>query len=109
MPEWMKREPSKYPNITGKNGQPVDSPSPHTQAAMEADAKAFAAVMGYLKKADQQHAVIMVQVENEPGAWGSVRDYSANAQKLFEDPVPAEMLKPEVLKALNKPVVVKGS
>lgn len=109
MPEWMKREPSKYPNITGKNGQPVDSPSPHTQAAMEADAKAFAAVMGYLKKADQQHTVIMVQVENEPGAWGSVRDYSANAQKLFEGPVPAEMLKPEVLKALNKPVVVKGS
>ncbi len=109
MPEWMKREPSKYPNITGKNGQPVDSPSPHTQAAMEADAKAFAAVMGYLKKADQQHTVIMVQVENEPGAWGSVRDYSANAQKLFEGPVPAEMLKPEVLKALNKPVAVKGS
>jgi len=27
----------------GRNGQPVDSPSPHTQAAMEADAKAFAA------------------------------------------------------------------
>ncbi|MGZ3823173.1 MAG: hypothetical protein ACXVB6_21440, partial [Mucilaginibacter sp.] len=23
MPEWMKREPSKYPNITGKNGQPI--------------------------------------------------------------------------------------
>ena len=27
MPEWMKREPVKYPNITGRNGQPVDSPS----------------------------------------------------------------------------------
>ena len=109
MPEWMKREPSKYPNITGKNGQPVDSPSQHTQAAMEADAKAFAAVMGYLKKADPQHTVLMVQVENEPGAWGSVRDYSANAQKLFEGAVPAELLKPEILKALNKPVDVKGT
>jgi beta-galactosidase GanA len=74
MPEWMKREAGKYPNITGRNGQPVDSPSPHTQAAMEADAKAFAAVMGYLKKSDPQHTVIMVQVENEPGSWGSVRD-----------------------------------
>src|SRR5665811_1229108 len=101
MPEWMKREPSKYPNITGRNGQPVDSPSPHTQAAMEADAKAFAAVMGHLKKSDPQHTVIMVQVENEPGAWGSVRDYSADAQKLFEGQVSAELLKPEVLKALN--------
>ena len=50
MPEWMKRDAMKYPNITGRNGQPVDSPSPHTQAAMEADAKAFSAVMEYLKK-----------------------------------------------------------
>jgi hypothetical protein len=109
MPEWMKRDAVKYPNITGSNGQPVDSPSPHTQAAMEADAKAFAAAMGHLKITDPQHTVIMVQVENEPGAWGSVRDYSSNAQKLFEGQVPAELLKPVVLKALNKPVVEKGT
>jgi hypothetical protein len=109
MPEWMKRKPSNYPNITGRNGQPVDSPSPHTQAAMEADAKAFAAVMNHLKEADLQHTVLMVQVENEPGAWGSVRDYSATAQKLFKGQVPAELLKPEILKALNKPVVAKGT
>jgi hypothetical protein len=109
MPEWMKREAVMYPNITGRNGQPVDSPSPHTRAAMEADAKAFAAVMGHLKKSDPQHTVIMVQVENEPGAWGSVRDYSPTAQKLFEGQVPAELLKPAVLKALNKPVVEKGT
>jgi hypothetical protein len=109
MPEWMKREPSKYPNITGRNGQSVDSPSPHIHAAMEADAKAFAAVMGHLKGADPQHTVLMVQVENEPGAWGSVRDYSPEAQKLFQGPVPAELLKSEVLKALNKPVVSGGS
>jgi beta-galactosidase GanA len=62
MPEWMKRDAVKYPNITGKNGRPVDSPSPHTKAAMVADAKAFAAFMGYLKKADPQYTVIMVQI-----------------------------------------------
>ncbi len=109
MPEWMKREPSKYPNVTGRNGQTVDSPSPHISAAMDADAKAFAAVMGHLKGADPQHTVLMVQVENEPGAWGSVRDYSLEAQKLFQGPVPAELLKSEVLKALNKHVVSSGS
>ena len=32
MPEWMKHDAAKYPNITGKNGQPKDSPSPHTMA-----------------------------------------------------------------------------
>lgn len=109
MPEWMKRDATKYPNITGKNGKPVDSPSPNIKATMEADTKAFAAVMKYLKKADAQHTVIMIQVENEPGAWGSVRDYSAIAQKLFEGTVPAELLKPELLKALNNPVVTEGS
>ena len=109
MPEWMKRDAVKYPNITGKNGQSVDSPSPHTKAAMEADAKAFTAVMAYLKKADPLHTVLMVQVENEPGAWGSVRDYSADAQKLFEGQVPVELLKPETLKALNKSVFTKGT
>jgi Domain of unknown function (DUF5597)/Glycosyl hydrolases family 35 len=109
MPEWMKREKEKYPNITGRNGQPVDSPSPHTKAAMEADAKAFTTVMAYLVKADAQHTVLMVQVENEPGSWGSIRDYSPEAQKLFESAVPEELLKPEVLKALNKPVVAKGT
>lgn len=109
MPEWMKIDAARYPNITGQNGQPVDSPSPNIKATMEADIKAFAAVMRYLRQADAQHTVIMVQVENESGAWGSVRDYSALAQKLFEGPVPSELLKPGVLKALNVPVVAEGS
>jgi len=109
MPAWMKLYAAKYPNITGKNGQPVDSPSPHTVSAMEADAKAFTAIMKHLKEADSQHTVLMVQVENEPGAWGSVRDYSVAAQKLFEGQVPVELLKPEILKALNKTAVAKGT
>lgn len=109
MPEWMKLDSKKYPNILGKDGQPVDSPSPHNRIAMEADAKAFTAVMAYLKKADPQHTVIMVQVENEPGTWGSVRDFSPEAQKLFNGQVPNELLKPEILKELKKPVVTKGS
>ncbi len=109
MPEWMKHDARKYPNITGQDGQPVDSPSPHTKEAMEADARAFKAVMQYLKEADPQHTVLMVQVQNEPGSWGSVRDYSPRAQKLFEGPVPAELLDPEVLQALNKPIVSSGT
>jgi hypothetical protein len=109
MPEWMKRDAAKYPNVSGKNGQPKDSPSPHAKATLDADTKAFAAVMRYLQQADKQHTVIMVQVENEAGTWDSVRDYSAFAQKLFEGAVPAELLKPEVLKLLNVPVVSSGS
>ncbi|MEO3402628.1 DUF5597 domain-containing protein [Mucilaginibacter sp. CAU 1740] len=109
MPEWMKRDAAKYPNITGKTGKEIDSPSPHAKATLDADIKAFAAVMRYLKQADPQHTVIMVQVENEPGSWDTVRDYSAKAQKFFEANVPAELLKSDLLKSLNIQPGVKGS
>src|SRR5450631_1073604 len=92
MPEWMKLDPGRYAHLVNKDGNLADSPSPYATASLEADKKAFTAFMRYLKAADPQRTVIMVQVENEPGTWGSVRDYSPVAQKLFEAPVPAEVL-----------------
>jgi hypothetical protein len=109
MPAWMKKDAGKYPNITGRDGKPIDSPAPDAQATVEADTRAFAAVMRYLKQADPQRTVIMVQVENEPGAWNSVRDFAPAAQKAFEGPVPAELLQPPVLTALHVPAGSTGS
>jgi hypothetical protein len=109
MPEWMKRDAEKYPNVTGNTGKSIDSPSPHSKATLDADIKAFSAIMRYLKQADTQHTVVMVQVENEPGSWDTVRDYSAKAQKLFEADVPTDLLKPAILKALNITADTKGS
>jgi hypothetical protein len=109
IPAWMKQHADKYPNITGKNGKPVDSPSPYCEAALQADKKAFSAVMRYLKQADPQFTVIMVQVENEPGTWDSMRDYSPQAEQLFSGNVPAELMRPEILKALNVGVVTAGT
>ena len=98
MPEWMKADPAKYFHLIDKNGRPADSPSPFCTASQELDIRAFTAFMRHLKAFDPQRTVIIVQVENEPGTWGSTRDYSPAAQKLFEAPVPAE-----VLKAMGKP------
>ena len=70
---------------------------PFATASLEADIHAFTAFMRRLKAADPQRTVIMVQVENEPGTWGPLRDYSPAAQKLFDAAVPAG-----VLKAMNK-------
>ena len=81
------------PHVVDKNGRPADSPSPFAAASREADAKAFTALMRHLKTADPQRTVLMVQVENEPGTGGNLRDYSPEAQKLFEGPVPADVLK----------------
>jgi beta-galactosidase GanA len=91
MPEWMKLAPDKYPHVIDETGKPVDSPSPFAAASLQADIRAFTAFMRHLKAADPQRTVLMVQVENETGAWGALRDYSPAAQKLFEAPVPADI------------------
>ena len=93
MPEWMKLEPERYSHVTNKSGEMVDSPSPFATASLEADKRAFTAFMQHLKDADPERTVLMVQVENETGTWGTLRDYSPAAEKLFEGPVPAEVLK----------------
>ena len=98
MPEWMKLKPEIYTHVTNKNGELVDSPSPFSQASLEADKRAFAALMKHLKEVDGERTVLMLQVENETGTWGAMRDYSPEAEKLFAGPVPAE-----VLKAMGKP------
>jgi beta-galactosidase GanA len=97
MPEWTKLQPELYLHVTNKNGEFVDSPSPFATASLDADVRAFTTFMRHLKTADPDRTVIMVQVENETGTWGTLRDYSPAAEKLFAAPVPAE-----VLKAMNK-------
>jgi hypothetical protein len=93
IPEWMKLDPVRYPHVVDKDGHAADVPSPFATASLEADTKAFAALMRHLKAADPQRTVLMVQVENEPGTGGNLRDYSPAAQKLFDGPVPADVLK----------------
>ncbi len=104
MPEWMKLDPQRYFHVMNKEGEYVDSPSPFATASREADKRAFAALMQHLKEADSERTVLMVQVENETGTWGTVRDYSPEANKLFEGPVPAE-----VLKAMGKTSATAGA
>jgi Domain of unknown function (DUF5597)/Beta-galactosidase len=99
MPEWMKLEPQRYFHVTNKSGEAVDSPSPFATASLAADVRAFTAFMTHLKAADPERTVIMVQVENETGSYGAVRDYSPAADKLFAGPVPAEVLKAMNMKA----------
>lgn len=91
-PAWIKEDNAHYSRVVNADGRNVDSPSPFAVATMKADIRAFTALMGHLKTADPQHTVLMVQVENEAGTYGSVRDYSPAAQKIFEGQVPATLL-----------------
>ena len=92
-PSWIKLDNARYPRMVCSNGQEVDSLSPLSQATLDADKTAFSALMRELKSADPQHTVIMVQVENETGTWGCVRDFSPEANRLFAGAVPAALVK----------------
>ena len=50
-------------------------------------------MMKHLREIDEaDRTVIMVQVENEPGSLGSVRDFSPESNKLFAGPAPAKLV-----------------
>ncbi len=92
-PSWVKDNPQKYPRMLDENGNPIEVLSPLSNVNMKADRTAFAAFMAHLRSVDsEQHTVIMVQVENEAGALGSDRDYSATANQAFRGSVPQIVL-----------------
>lgn len=94
VPEWVKTNPQKYPHMLNPQGEPIDVLSANSRANLEADKAAFAALMRHLKSLDSDdHTVLMVQVENESGAIGTVRDFSPEANAAFAAQVPADLLK----------------
>jgi hypothetical protein len=95
-PAWVKRDLNRFPRAhfaPGKNGRNV---SPFSAACGEADARAFAKLMRFLRDHDRRRTVIMMQVENEVGHLKSPRDRSTPAEGAFAGPVPPALMKPLV-------------
>jgi beta-galactosidase GanA len=92
-PEWVKLDPKRFPFNVDQEGKSNYSLSPFGAETLKADKRAFVALMGHLKKIDAaERTVLMVQVENEVGTYGLVRDFGKTAQAAFEQPVPAAVL-----------------
>ena len=105
-PAWVKQDLERFPraqiekgrNKAGRQVSPtIPVKMPYTTLSylgtetMRADAKAFAAFMGFLKDYDEQRqTVVAVQVENETGLLGAAREVSDEADALFYAPVPAD-------------------
>jgi len=92
-PEWVKTDTKRFPRLQRSDGRPTPTLSPFGEATLAADRKAFVELMRYLRRADPQHTVIMVQVENEIGTSGIPRDYSPTAEKVFNDAVPGAVVR----------------
>jgi len=93
-PEWVKLDDKRFPRLRKEDGERSYSMSPLAPSTLDADRKAFVALMGHLKAKDTaDRTVIMVQVENETGTYGTVRDFGPAAQKVFNGPAPAALVK----------------
>jgi hypothetical protein len=93
VPAWVKSDPKRFPRTIRPDGEPIDVLSPNSRNNLEADKAAFTALMRHLKQIDsEQHTVLMIQVENESGNIGSVRDNSVEANSEFAGAVPADLL-----------------
>lgn len=100
-PAWVKLDNKRFPRVVKPDGDTQNSMSPLGKNTLEADKKAFVELMKHLKKVDKDHTVIMVQVENEVGTYGAVRDFSPMAQQVFNAPVPDDLVKKLNLKSGN--------
>jgi hypothetical protein len=67
--------------------------SPLSRNTLDADKAAFVALTRHLKQIDiEAHTVLLIQVENESGNIGSVRDNSPEAHRSFDGQVPSDLL-----------------
>ncbi len=93
VPAWVKRDQVRFPRARLPDGQSVEILSALSPATRQADARAFAALMGHIKALDSDtNTVLMVQVENEIGMLPVARDYSPEANRQFREPVPGELV-----------------
>lgn len=91
-PTWVKTDGDRFPRMIRPDRDNHYALSPHSEALFEADKRAFVALLTHIRQTDPDHTVIMMQVENEVGVYGLVRDHSDRANELFSQPVPAELL-----------------
>jgi beta-galactosidase GanA len=94
VPAWVKRDQTRFPRAQLPGGEGLDILSAFAPATRDADAHAFAALLGHLKSVDgEENTVLMIQVENEVGMLPVAREYGAAAERLFREEVPEELVR----------------
>jgi beta-galactosidase GanA len=94
VPAWVKRDQTRFPRAQLPGGQGLDILSAFAPSTRDADARAFAALLGHLKSVDsEENTVLMIQVENEVGMLPVAREYGAAAERLFHEGVPEELVR----------------
>jgi len=92
-PAWVKKDQKRFPRIKDKEGSSHEILTPFSDNNLQADLKAFKALMKHIKEFDgRKHTIIMIQPENEIGMLPSARDYHPLANEKFQENVPQEFI-----------------
>ena len=83
-PEWFKQNTRRFPRAMTANGKQLEIASCFSDNVLQADLKAFSALMRHIHEQDpQRNVVVMMQIENEIGMLESARDHSPLAEKAY--------------------------
>ena len=91
-PPWVKANQERFPRAQILDGRTVEVLSTLSDNNVQADSRAFAALMRHVREVDTTHRVIMVQLENEVGLIGDSRDRSPLGNAAFAKSVPKELM-----------------
>ena len=92
-PAWVKKDTRQFPLVVDENGNGLNMMSVFYEANWKADAKAYRALMRHLREVDgRDQTVLMMQVENEVGIRGTLRDHAPEADKALNGPVPKQLM-----------------
>jgi beta-galactosidase GanA len=101
-PSWVRRDEARFPRAERDPNAKLQgiavklrrgvALSAFDDRLVEADARAFAALMRHVRQVDKHRTVILVQVENEVGLIGDSRDRSPTATRVWSQPVPPELM-----------------
>ncbi|MBK8945967.1 MAG: DUF5597 domain-containing protein [Ignavibacteriae bacterium] len=101
-PAWVKTNQERFPRVKDDKGKSQEILTPFSNENLNADIKAFQALMKHIKEIDEnENTVIMIQPENEIGMLGSARDYHPLANEKFNENVPSELMQ-YLIKNKNK-------
>ena len=93
-PAWFKRDVKRFPRMATAEGKPLEIASCFSDNVLQADLRAFSALMQHIAEKDpHREVVVMMQIENEIGMLESARDHSPLAEKAYRQPVPQTLLK----------------
>ena len=83
-PGWFKQDTERFPRAMTAEGKQMEIASCFSDNVLQADLKAFSALMRHIREKDpQREVVIMMQIENEIGMLESARDHSPLAEKAY--------------------------